>query len=67
MTSKIPNPFLDCSLDELVEAWRIFSSRDDHACIDTEAMSWVSEALDLTLFLHSATINGRNITMLIEL
>lgn len=45
----IPNPFIDCSLDELVEAWSIFSSPRKDGTIDREAMQWVAEAIDKSL------------------
>ena len=56
MTSKIPNPFLDCSLDELVEAWEIFSLPRKDGTLDTEAMGWIRDALDERLFLHTSVI-----------
>jgi len=46
----IPNPFIDCSLDELVEAWSIFSSPRKDGTLDREAMQWVAEAIDKALF-----------------
>ena len=45
----IPNPFIDCSLDELVEAWSIFSSPRENGTLDHEAMQWVAEAVDKAL------------------
>jgi len=69
----IPNPFLDCSLPELVEAWKVFSVPRSNGTLDTEAMSWVSEALDEKLYLQASTIQNPlgegsiNILFLMEL
>jgi len=69
----IPNPFLDCSLDELVIAWETFSVPRSNGALDTEAMSWVSEALDEKLYLQASIIpnplgeGSINIVFLMEL
>lgn len=52
----IPNPFIDCTLPELVEAWKVFSSPRKDGTLDTEAMSWVSEAVDKKLHLWASII-----------
>jgi len=54
--NKIPNPFLDCTTEELAVAWEIFSLPRADGTRDTEAMDWVRDALDEKLFLHAATI-----------
>ncbi len=69
----IPNPFIDCSADELAVAWEIFSLPRKDGTLDTEAMGWIRDALDEKLFLHTAFIpnplgaGGINIAILMEL
>jgi len=69
----IPNPFIDCSLPELAEAWKVFSAPREDGSMDTEAMDWIREATDDKLFLHTSIIqnplgSGRiNIMFLTEL
>lgn len=71
--SNIPNPFLECTADELAVAWEIFSLERADGTRDTEAMNWIRDALDEKLFLHHAFIpnplgtGGINITILMEL
>jgi len=52
----IPNPFLDCTLDELAVAWEIFSLPREDGTLDTEAMNWVRDALDEKLFFQASII-----------
>lgn len=54
----IPNPFIDCSLPELAEAWKVFSAPRKDGSIDTEAMDWIREATDHRLFLHTSIIQN---------
>lgn len=69
----IPNPFLDCSLPELEEAWKVFSAPMSDGTLDIEAMEWVSEALDKKLHLQTSIIpnplgeGSINIVFLMEL
>ena len=63
----IPNPFLDCSVEELVEAWKVFSAPMSDGTLDIEAMEWVSEALDNRTYFSHSSIEGANITILMEL
>jgi hypothetical protein len=62
----IPNPFIDCSLPELVEAWNVFSQPRDDGSLDREAMEWVTEALDRKLIFSYATIGTVSVACLIE-
>ena len=69
----IPNPFLDCSLPDLVEAWKVFSAPRKDGTLDHEAMEWVSEAVDEKLYLQASIIpnplgeGSINIVFLMEL
>lgn len=69
----IPNPFIDCSLPELAEAWKVFSTPRKDGVLDTEAMNWIREATDNKLFLHTSIIQNPlgsgsiNIMFLMEL
>ena len=69
----ISNPFLDCSLPELEEAWKVFSAPMSDGTLDIEAMEWVSEALDKKLHLQTSIIpnplgeGSINIVFLMEL
>ena len=73
MSMNIPNPFLDCSLPELEEAWKVFSAPISDGTLDIEAMEWVSEALDKKLHLQTSIIpnplgeGSINIVFLMEL
>lgn len=62
----IPNPFIDCSLPELVEAWNVFSQPRDDGSLDREAMEWVTEALDRKLIFTYTTIGTVSVACLIE-
>lgn len=63
----IPNPFIDCSLPELVEAWKVFSAPRKDGTLDHEAMEWVVEALDRKTYFSHSRVAGANITILMEL
>ena len=71
--TNIPNPFLDCSADELAVAWEIFSLERADGTRDTEAMNWIRDALDEKLLLHAGVIpnplgtGSINIMFLMEL
>jgi hypothetical protein len=67
MSMNIPNPFLDCSLPELVEAWKVFSAPRKDGTLDHEAMEWVVEALDRKTYFSHSRVAGANITILMEL
>lgn len=54
--TNIPNPFLECTADELAVAWEIFSLEREDGTRDTEALNWIRDALDDRLFLHATTI-----------
>lgn len=56
MSMNIPNPFIDCSLDELVTAWELFSAPRKDGTLDHEAIAWVSEALDEKVYLQASII-----------
>ena len=71
--SNIPNPFIDCSLPELVEAWNVFSAPRKDGTLDREAMKWIRDALDDRLHLQTSIIpnplgaGSINIVFLMEL
>ena len=67
MSMNIPNPFIDCSIDELVEAWKVFSAPANRSELDHEAIEWIVDALDNKTYFSHSTIEGANITILMEL